>query len=197
MGRTPASTWGLARHLRRVGHTTASFGYVAALESLAHIRKRLRDRLEVAAAGGPYAVIGHSLGGLLLRHALDGMTVLPRHLIMLATPNQPSRIARRVRRWWPFRLATGEAGQLLSDPTFFADLPVPAVPYTIVAGTAGPRGPLSPFGNELNDWLVAVSETHIRPDDRPVLVPVEHPFMMLNTQVRTAITAALASVTAS
>ena len=39
------------------------------------------------------------------------------------------------------------------------------VPYTIIAGTGGPRGRWSPFGSEPNDGIVAVSETACAPDD--------------------------------
>ena len=193
MGRSPVSTWGLARHLRASGHTTHSFGYVAALESFERIVSRLNARLDAIAARGVYAVVGHSLGGLLLRHALAGRRPPPRHLVMLATPNQPSRMARRFRRFWPFRLATGEPGKLLSEPDFFTRLPPPAVPYTIIAGTAGPCGRWSPFGAEPNDWLVAVSETVIQPGDQPILLPVEHTFMMRHPQVRKAVVEALAT----
>ena len=135
MGRTPLSTWGLARFLRRAGHTTESFGYVAALEPFERITRRLRARLEVIAPRGRFAVVGHSLGGLLLREAIHQITPPPAHFVMIATPNQPPRLARRLRGVWPFRLLTGESGQLLSDPAFYSRLPGPGpVPYTIIAG---------------------------------------------------------------
>jgi hypothetical protein len=193
LGRSPVSMLGLSRHLRRAGHTTESFGYVAALEQFTRIRQRLRERLEDAARRARFAVVGHSLGGLLLRHALHGLTPAPVHFVMLATPNQPPRLARRLRRFWPFRLATGQAGQLLADPDFYAGLPPLTVPYTIVAGTAGPRGRWSPFGHEPNDWLVAVSETLVHETDRPFLLPVEHTFMMWHQDVRMIVEDALAS----
>ena len=41
----------------------------------------------------------------------------------------------------------------------------------------GPRGPRSPFGDDANDWLVAVEETKITPADRPTIVPVGHTFI--------------------
>lgn len=193
MGRTPVSTWGLARHLRRAGHTTESFGYVAALESFNHISERLRRRLDPIARRGRYAVVGHSLGGLLLRDALARVSPPPAHFVMLATPNQPPRLARRFRGVWPFRLFTGEAGQLLSDRAFYARLPLPGVPYTIIAGTAGPRGRLSPFGEEPNDWLVAVSETRVTEGDTPIELPVEHAFMMARAAVQAAVARILAA----
>ncbi|MFN2569046.1 MAG: alpha/beta fold hydrolase [Candidatus Dormibacteria bacterium] len=197
MGRTPWSLGRLARFLRKQGYRPERMGYVAAIESFDRIRTRVRRRLEsLARSGEPYAVIGHSLGGLALRAAMSGLKPAPAHLIMLATPNQSPRLARRLHRFWPYRLACGESGQLLARQEFFSQLPVPRVPYTIIAGTGGPRGPQSPFGDDANDWLVAVEETKITPADRPTIVPVGHTFMMNDRQVHAAIGRALGQVAA-
>ena len=188
LGRTPMSLAGLARFLRKAGHTTESFGYIGAFQSFKRIQERLRRRLKgIADKGQPYGVLGHSLGGLLLRAALPGLKRQPEHFVMLGTPNRPPRLARRFGTFLPFRLATGDPGQRLSDPQFFADLPLPTMPYTIIAGTAGFRGRLGPFGTDVNDGLVAVAETLVTDTDQPVLLPVGHTFMMGNSEVRAAV----------
>jgi hypothetical protein len=197
MGRTPLSLSRLTRFLRQTGHRPERLGYIAAVESFERIRTRVRHRLEVLArAGEPYAVVGHSLGGLALRAALSNLEPAPVHLIMLATPNQAPRLARRLHRLWAYRLACGESGQLLARPEFFAQLPVPRVPYTIIAGSAGYCGPRSPFGHDVNDWIVAVEETKITPADRPTILQVGHTFMMNDRQVHAAIRRALEQVVA-
>ena len=61
------------------------------------------------------------------------------------------------------------------------------------AGTAGPCGRLSPFGRDLNDGVVAVSEVPIRADDRPQPFPVLHSLMMYNRTVQQAVVAAMMS----
>lgn len=188
MGRTPLSLTRLTRFLRRRGHRPERLGYVAAVERFERIRVRVRRRLEaLASAGEPYAVIGHSLGGLALRAALVGLEPAPLHLIMLATPNQPPRLARRLRGFWPYRLVCGESGQLLARQEFFAELPLPRVPYTIIAGAAGHRGRRSLFGQDANDWIVAVEETKITPEDRPTILQVGHTFMMNDDRVHAVI----------
>jgi len=58
-----------------------------------------------------------------------------------------------------------------------SSLPVPEIPTRIYAGTAGPRGPLSPFGSELNDGILTVSETEL-PGIPLVQVPALHTFIM-------------------
>jgi hypothetical protein len=184
MGRTRLSLVRLAWFLRREGHATEQVGYVAAVERFACIVARTRRRLEaIAATGEPYAVIGHSLGGLILRAALDGVTPMPQHLIMLATPNQAPRLAQRLRRFWPYQFTCGESGQLLAEPEFMAQIPAPITPYTIIAGSAGPRGRRSPFGDASDDWVVAVEETKLQPGDEPVVLPVGHTFMMNDARV--------------
>jgi hypothetical protein len=192
MGRTPLSMARLARYLRQQGHRAERLGYVAALETFSTIQGRVRRRLEsLAHRGEPYAVIGHSLGGVALRAALQNMDPPPQCCIMLGTPNQSPRLARRLRRLWLYRLLCGESGQLLAQPDFFRRLPVPPVPYTIIAGNAGPRGRRSPFGDDPNDWLVAVEETKVLPGDRPLVLAVGHTFMMNQRPVQLAVREAL------
>ncbi len=188
LGRTPLSLARLARELRRAGHTPELVGYVAALEPFAAIRARVRGRLERAGRSGqPYAVVAHSLGGLLVQAALSewpAQLPLPRHVVMLGTPHQPPRLARRLGRLWPYRVINGECGQLLAQPDFFAGLAPLPVPCTIVAGTRGWRGRWSPFGSDRNDGVVAVAEVRLVVGARVVELPVGHTFMMNNRRVR-------------
>ena len=200
MARTPLSLQPLARALRRSGHVVCLTGYVAAFEGFDRLVARVYDRLLRLARGDePYAAVGHSLGALLLRVALahsPPLPRLPRHLVMLGPPNQAPRLARRLHRLWPYRWVNGEAGQRLADPAFMATLPQPTVPYTIIAGTGGRRGRLSPFGSEPNDGTVAVSETQCAATDAVIEVPVRHTFMMNDQRVRRAIQDVLTRVAA-
>jgi hypothetical protein len=191
MARTSLSLVPLALYLRRRGHEVTLSGYVAALEPFDAVCDRVRRHLErLAAAGAPYALIGHSLGGLILRIAVASPPLLrpaPRGLIMLGTPNRLPRLALRFRRLWPYRIINGEAGRLLADPGFFTALPPVPIPYTVIAGTGGSRGRWSPFAGEPNDGIVAVSETLAHPDDAPILVPALHTFLMDHRGSRRAV----------
>jgi hypothetical protein len=186
--RTPLSFLLLVRRLRGSGYQTELFGYAAVAQGYDVIVSRLVHRLERLAMAGPYAVIGHSLGGVLLRSALSHLTgPQPEHFLMLGTPNRPPRLAQILGVRWVYRRIMGECGVNLSSLQFYASLSVPRVPYTIVAGTAGPRGRWSPFGDEPNDGIVAVSETPILDDDPVVVLPVTHTFMMNNARVHEVI----------
>jgi pimeloyl-ACP methyl ester carboxylesterase len=94
LARTLLSLFGLARDLRRAGHRPQLVGYVGAVESYRAIVSRARSRLQAAARNGePYAAIGHSLGGLILRAALADWPAelpAPRCVVMLGTPSHPS-----------------------------------------------------------------------------------------------------------
>ena len=198
MWRTPLSFALLVRRLRSWGYHTEQFGYAAIAQGYDGIVARLVTRLNRLAEAGPYAVIGHSLGGVLLRSALPKISgPAPRHMIMLGTPNRPPRLARALGVRWAYRRLLGECGVNLSSPVFYEGLPSLEIPYTIIAGTAGPCGRWSPFGDEPNDGIVAVSETRIRDEDPSAILPVTHTFMMNNAAVQAVIRQALAETGAS
>jgi hypothetical protein len=168
------------------------FGYLPAVQKFPAIVQRLTERLAQVATDPDSMVVGHSLGGLLLRAALAGLAPelpRPRHLFMLATPNQSPRLARRFQHNLAYRLFTGDAGQLLANPDRVTAVPPPEVPYTLVVGTSGGRGRWSPFGQESNDWIVSVSEARLSGEDDIVTLPVGHTFMMNYREVADLIVA--------
>lgn len=192
LSRTPLSLLGLEWYLQQTRITTEQFGYLAVTQTFDRIVQRLRVRLETIASEGSYGIVAHSLGGLLTRAALGlGSIKLPQHIVMLGTPNQPPRLATHAWRLLPFRWWTGQCGFNLTSPDFFASLPGIESPYTIVAGTGGPRGFWSPFGDELNDGIVALNETRFSPDDSIIQLPVMHTFMMNDSCVQKSVLQAL------
>lgn len=185
LSRTPLSLISLDWCLQNSGWSTEQFGYLASAETFDRIVQRLRVRLQILASQGNYGIVAHSLGGLLTRVALGlGSITQPEHFVMLGTPNQPPRLAPYAWRLPPFRWWTGQCGFNLTDPAFFASLPAIGSHYTIIAGTGGPRGVWSPFGDELNDGIVALSETRLSGQDKIVQFPVMHTFMMNDSQVQ-------------
>ncbi len=177
LGRTPLSGWPMLRQLRRAGLSTSVFAYVAAVESLAAIVHRLRDRVLRIAEQGSYAVVGHSLGGVLLRAALKDLpagTARPAGLFLLGSPISASRMARRLGPSFLFRALAGECGQLLGSKERMAQLGTSADPVTAVIGVRGVTGRRSPFGEEANDSMVAVSEASAPWLTRKIEIPVIH-----------------------
>ena len=190
LGRTPVSFFGLAAALRQAGHRTRFFAYSPTVESLPRIVRRLTRHL--TPQHEPVGLVGHSLGGLLLRMAVAAAPPVPVHrLVMLGTPNGSAHLARVASRWRAFRLLAGECGRFLADADAVRGLPVPTVPYTLIAGTAGPRVSWGPFGVEPNDGIVSVNEVRIRPGDTPLTFPAWHSFLMDDPGVKRAVVAAM------
>jgi pimeloyl-ACP methyl ester carboxylesterase len=196
LSRTPLSLLSLEGRLRAAGWQTEQFSYAAMLESYERIALRLHRRLQDISSREPYGIVAHSLGGLLTRSALALSQINPPdRIVMLGTPNRQPRLAAYAwQMLLPFRWWTRECGYNLTNPDFFAQLPRPASPYTIIAGTQGLRGVLSPFGNELNDGIVALSETKISDTDAIVQLPVNHTFMMNDSRVQATVMRSLAQV---
>ncbi|MES2257792.1 MAG: alpha/beta fold hydrolase [Pseudomonadota bacterium] len=161
MGRSPVSGWPMLRRLRRAGLKTGTFGYSAALENFDAIVARLRRRLSSLAASGDYVVIGHSLGGVLLRAALNTLpkdVALPRHAYLLGSPLKESRLATRLKGNLLFRFFAGDCGQLLGSPARMGAIGPLSIPTTGVIGVRGMQARFGPFGDEANDGIVSVSE---------------------------------------
>jgi len=184
MGRTPLSLALLGRRLSQHSPSVRYFGYAAFQESFDRIVAGLVATIRATADPQPYALIGHSLGGILARAALPALADMPpRHLVMLAPPNQAPLLARRLHKHLLYRLMTRDCGGKLSDPAFYASLPLPTVDTTIIAGTAGPRGHWSPFGDRPNDGVVTVEETRLGVNTEVILVPSVHTLIMNAPQV--------------
>ena len=126
-----------------------------------------------------YALVGHSLGTVIIRTALAHLqNRQPAACIFLAPPMLACRAARHFSRCRLYRLLTGEMGQLLADESFMLRLPMPAVPTRIYAGAGGPRASWLPFGMEANDGILAVSEATGRYQAMAFKVPSLHTFIM-------------------
>ena len=193
LGRTPCAMFWLGAALRRAGHRTGYFGYSPTFESLPGILARLTVRLRrMARSGEPVGLAAHSLGGLLLRKALVEVPELKVYnFVMMGTPNRPPRMAAYFWQWRLFRMFTRDCIRFLASPDAIPAIPLPHFPYTLIAGTAGPRHPRLAFGEEPNDGIVAVSETRIHDSDMPQLFPVYHSFIMDDRAVQHAVLAAM------
>lgn len=191
MGRTPLSMWRLSRRLRQARLTPWTFGYVATLQRVDDMVERLATHI-AARNAVPWCGVGHSLGGVLLRAVAARLPAErgPRALVLLGSPTRASRRARSVGRVPVVRHVFGDAGRMLGDPARMAAVPVPAVPITVVAGTGGRRGAGTPFGDEPNDGVVAVSEVAL-PGAELLPVPSRHTFLMNDAAARDIILARL------
>lgn len=161
MGRTPVSGWPLLWQLRQRGLAPESFAYSTTIERFAGIQRRLIARISSLAAKGDYVLVGHSLGGVLLRAALASLPPnvrRPRRLFLLASPIRPSRLAQRLSSNLLYRAITGDCGQLLASVEDMGAIGPTEVPTTAIVGVRSLPWRPDPFAGELSDGVVAVSE---------------------------------------
>jgi hypothetical protein len=184
LGRSPLSLLSLEQSLQAGGHITHQFGYAAFVESYDSIVERLSQHLIAIGKIGAYCIVAHSLGCILTRSVLPRLGDLPEHVVMLGPPNHPPRMAAIAWHIPMFRWFSGSCGFNLRSVAFYDNLPYLPTPYTIIAGTAGPRGNFSPFGSEINDGIIALAETRLREDDSILEFPVWHTFMMNDQRVQ-------------
>lgn len=188
LGSASLSLRPLGWRLARQGFQVHYFGYWCAVEPYQRIVERFAELVDNQVADRPYLVVGHSLGGLIARSAFPHLSDrLPRHLVMVAPPNQPPRLAKRGQSFWLYRWFTGDCGRHLADEQFYQTLPPLPVPTTILAGTLGWYGGLSPFDHEPNDSILAVAETKLDEQTEVMTIPANHTLMMSFPQVFRAI----------
>lgn len=89
----------LAKHLRSNGFGTLTFNYPSLRYSSTANAARLAERVERLDAGAVHYV-GHSLGGLVLRHLMagHGSRLPPGRCVTLGTPHRGSLVADWMRR---------------------------------------------------------------------------------------------------
>ncbi|ABW30695.1 esterase/lipase family protein [Acaryochloris marina] len=192
LGRSPLSVFGLSQYLQQAGYRTELFGYSSQIESYAQIIERLQHRLGELEPER-YGIIAHSLGAVLVRSVITPhSSFTPNPVILLGPPNQSPRIAQLAQRLSPLSPFAGECLQNLADPSFYQQLPNLAIPHIIIAGTNGPRGTWSFFGNEVNDGILTLKEMQLEDCSRSIILPVNHIQMLNNPLVQQTILQILA-----
>lgn len=192
MGRTRGSLVLLAARLRRHGHRVHFIDYVAAFDPLAQVTRRLVAAVGARQPGTPYALLGHSLGTVIIRGSLAALAADPPAAVcFLAPPIRACRAAKYFSRFRLYRWCTGEMGLLLADERFMDHLPMPAR-TRIYAGTAGPRRGWLPFGDQLNDGILLLEEMDGRGAAELRVVPKLHTWIMYSRAIADELLAWLA-----
>jgi hypothetical protein len=175
-----------ARHLKKMGHDVRYFSYFASLHSLEQIRLRLQEDLTAMAAAGDYAVVGHSLGGVLLRDALLKMPVgvlQPKHLFLVGSPMAATKMNTFLSRFWIYQLLAGQCGQLVASEPAMAIIGVPDVATTCIVGSKGWYGKYSPFGDQPNDGIVLEAELQTEKYTDVVRIHARHPVLPMSSRL--------------
>jgi hypothetical protein len=141
-------------------------------------------------------LVAHSLGNIVIRHALadwerngDPLQMLPqfRRMVMLGPPNQGALLARRLSKLGVFANVVGESGlQLGPQWQHLQDhLVVPKFPFAIVAGNMqGSVLAKNPLLDGESDVVVRVEETRLAGAAVEEHFPVLHSFLMNSPAVQ-------------
>ncbi len=141
---------------------------------------RLRGAREVS-------FVTHSMGGLVARELLardapwrERLAV--NRLVMIATPNRGADMADRLAPLWAFRRLAGPAGSQLTHD-YVPELPLPNVPFGIVAGVRGDGRGFNPLLQGDDDVTVSLDSTHLEGAEDRMTVQAIHTFIMQSPPV--------------
>lgn len=173
----------LAKHLSAQGFCPNIFGYYSMLHSLAQHSERLNTWLLTRFdPTEPLLMVGHSLGGLVIRDFLYRYPNwhVPK-VVTLGTPHNGSLSAHRIIKILPTFIGKSYTTGL--------DGNVPALRHGVVLGSiagnvsAGLGKVVLPKNIGDNDGTVLLHETMLETQSDHIILPVSHTGMIFNTEV--------------
>lgn len=170
----------LGRRLRHLGWEPRLFSYTSVRDDPAISVQRLREFLQSLHPSTVH-LVGHSLGGLLIRAALGQAARLPAgRVVTLGTPHAGSHVSNWLRRH-RMGVAVGHAGALLENklPPWDGRRELGSIAGDLGAGL----GRLVPGLGHPNDGTVAVAETRLEAMTDHICLPVSHTGLLLSAQV--------------
>jgi len=177
MGRSPLSGWPMLRELTKAGFKTNSFGYFVSMNSFDDIKISLQQKITELSKQGDYVLIGHSLGGVLIRAALNSMPIeikQPKQLFLLGSPINPSRLAIKLSSNFIFKGLTRDCGKLLGSAQRMNTISKVATPTTSIVGTKPMFITKCYFKSEINDGVVSYSEVKAEWFKDEIHLPIIH-----------------------
>lgn len=189
LGRTPRAMWPISLAARHRGYSVVNFGYHSRrsgiAEHAASVAERIK-RLEAREARALYFVT-HSLGGIVLRHAVaSGLVDAARiaRVVMLSPPNQGSDVARFVcehRLAGPVsRRLLGPSGPELASGEGGIVRQLPPVEFEtgVIAGSRAANPLFRRVLRAANDGTVTVADTMVPGMRDHLVVRHGHTFIM-------------------
>ena len=182
MGRSRAAFSKMQLELEAQGFAVASISYPSTRRPVEEHAAQLAEVLEHLEGYPKVSFVTHSLGGIVVRRLLADrgawmQNLQVERLVMLAPPNQGSAFALKLESFAPFRWIFGETGQSLT-PESLRNLPVPEVPFLVIAGSSGKADGYNSMLEGDDDFVVRVEETHLAGETAHLTVASLHTFLM-------------------
>jgi pimeloyl-ACP methyl ester carboxylesterase len=189
----PWNFYGLAKQLRQAGHQVVIPQYRSRRLTVAQAAEVLPPAVAQCDRKNSNRIdfVGHSLGGLLIRHYLmtHGSTGVGR-VVLLGTPNHGTPLAEPQHQHWAYeRWIARRLGPVISElrtgtQGVAESLGAAPVPVGIVAGYLSPTPWLTKRFAEPNDGLVGVNSAALEGAQDWVWMPVTHLTLTVNTAVQ-------------
>lgn len=187
LGRTDRAMRPLATRLTDAGFDVHNLRYPSRKETPEALLAEVTSRIDACCADAPVLhLVGHSLGGILIRAyvARQHPDNLGR-VVLLAPPNHGSEIVDAVGDWAAFEALLGPtAVQLGTGPDSLPNrLPPPDYDVGVIAGTdtVNPVGSLIIPGED--DGMVSLESTRLDAMTDFLAVPRSHAFIMTSDDV--------------
>lgn len=186
LARGKTAMWLLASRIEKAGFDVIRVGYDSLRDPpdaiLADVARQIDECC--SALRTPVHLVGHSLGGLMIRaylaqHRLANLG----RVVLIGTPNNGTPIVDRLGESWWLELAGPTAGVLGTGPESFpATLPDPDYPVGVIAGVRE-SGLASDFIPGADDGLVPVESTRLSGMTDFIIVESGHSFMRYSEDV--------------
>ena len=187
LARTPRAMTALEAELMENGYRVANVSYPSReypIEELAPMA--VGEGLERCAAARRIHFVTHSLGGILVRyyyadHDVDRVG----RVVMLAPPNQGSKVADALRNVPGFDWLNGPAGSQLGkgEDSLPLSLGTPDFEFAVIAGNRSIDPVSSAILENPDDGKVSVEDTKLDGMSDFRVVEVSHAFIMQNDEV--------------
>ncbi|MBT3187882.1 MAG: alpha/beta fold hydrolase [Anaerolineae bacterium] len=185
LGRASLSMAYLANQLAKAGYDPVNLSYPSfkyPVEKLAtdFVLPAILNRDE------PTHFVTHSLGGIIVRQIADSNPDFRiGRVVMLAPPNAGSEVAETLSKWAWFRAFNGPAGEQLGTSAKSLPKSLGPAPFQlgIIAGNRTVNPLLSRLIEGENDGRFSVENAKLEGMADFLVLPVSHPFIMLNKTV--------------
>ena len=191
LNRSHSSMQTLAEHLNKAEYQTINFQYASGRAGIGDHALALQNIIdELGDEVTEINFVAHSLGNIVVRHYLhnardeetenEGDARINR-MVMLAPPNQGSRMARLLDQTTVFQTIAGKSGVQLGGgwEQLESKLATPRFQFAIIAGGNKTETLLgNPLLDGQDDWTVSVAETRLPGAHDMVVKPFAHTFIM-------------------